>query len=385
MLYWMSAGSAVRFVSALCAVFATTAVQKFVVLELVVILLKRKRETSAVVLETVLSNWTESALAVVAAWTGQNVLGPTFLVGATTINQLVLLGACFIHGGHHSGATSYPKLMASIHARALPAGLALLAYAAVSNAGSEVSSEKRPRVYCITAILLLLYFAGHVFFVCRLHSNVSLAVSGLLSPSDPNMSVNCRNSGLLPNSFSGRIGVSQIWHLRDEKEAWLRGWLSLDSDSEKGQPSDSAIAVLTLLLSCIATLFLGAQFVNTLAAEDTGSWQSPLHAGYILLPLSTSAAGLIAVQLHGCGCTSAVFHGQALFASVLSTFHLLCFTLPVFVLTRWATAPGPSLEFFDVHQLGLLAIASLLPLYPMQRGSDDWHMGVALLFLYVLY
>ncbi|KAH8621727.1 hypothetical protein IG631_23604 [Alternaria alternata] len=281
--------------------------------------------------------------------------------------------------------------MASIHARALPAGLALLAYAAVSNAGSEgkecissasrrrlpcftVSSEKRPRVYCITAILLLLYFAGHVFFVCRLHSNISLAVSGLLSPSDPNMSVNCRNSDLLPNSFSGRIGVSQIWHLRDEKEAWLRGWLSLDSDSEKGQPSDSAIAVLTLLLSCIATLFLGAQFVNTLAAEDTGSWQSPLHAGYILLPLSTSAAGLIAVQLHGCGCTSAVFHGQALFASVLSTFHLLCFTLPVFVLTRWATAPGPSLEFFDVHQLGLLAIASLLPLYPMQRGSDDWYV-----------
>jgi hypothetical protein len=54
MLYWMSAGSAVRFVSALCAVLTTTAVQKFVVLELVVILLKRKRETSAVVLETVL-------------------------------------------------------------------------------------------------------------------------------------------------------------------------------------------------------------------------------------------------------------------------------------------------------------------------------------------
>ena len=54
MLYWMSARSAVRFVTALCAVLVTTAVQKFVVLELVVILLRRKRETSSVVLETTL-------------------------------------------------------------------------------------------------------------------------------------------------------------------------------------------------------------------------------------------------------------------------------------------------------------------------------------------
>ena len=54
MLYWISAGSAVRFVSGLFAILATTVVQKLVVLELVVILIKRKRETSAVVLETVL-------------------------------------------------------------------------------------------------------------------------------------------------------------------------------------------------------------------------------------------------------------------------------------------------------------------------------------------
>ena len=51
MLYWISAGSAIRFVSALCAVLVTTVVQKFIVRELVVILLKRKRATSAVVLE----------------------------------------------------------------------------------------------------------------------------------------------------------------------------------------------------------------------------------------------------------------------------------------------------------------------------------------------
>jgi hypothetical protein len=318
-------------------------------------------------------------------------------VGAITVNQLVLLGACFIQGGHHSRAIRYPMIMALIHARALPAGLVLSAYAVVSNAGSEgkecipLASRRRlpcstvPRgknalVFCMTAVLLVLYFAAHVAFVCNLHSHVSLAIRGLLSMlsrRDRNMRVDYRNSELLPSSFSGRISVSHIWHLRDHKELWLRGRLSLDkTDSEPNRrgPSDSATLVLTLLFCCSAILFLCIQSVDTLAHTNARSWRSSLHAGYVLFPLTTSAAGLMAVQLHGCCCKSAIFHGQILLASVLSTMHLLCFALPVFVLTRWAIAPGSSLEFFDVHQLGLLALALLLPLYPMQRGSDDWYV-----------
>ena len=288
-------------------------------------------------------------------------------------------------------------LMALIHARALPAGLALSAYAAVFNAGSEgkeciplasrrrlpcstVAIEKRTLVFCITAVLLILYFAAHVVFVCNLHSNISLAISGLLSMlsrKDRNIRVDFRNSELLPSSFSGRISVSHIWHLRDHKELWIRGRLSLDKTDPKPNrrgPSDSATLVLTLLFCCSANLFLCIQSVDTLADTNAQSWRSSLHAGYVFFPLTTSAAGLMAMQLHGCCCKSAIFHGQMLLSSVLSTMHLLCFALPVFVLTRWSTAPGSSLEFFDVHQLGVLALASLLPLYPMQRGSDDWYV-----------
>lgn len=83
------------------------------------------------------SNWTDSALAMVAAWTGQSDVVPAFLVGAIAINHLLLLGVCFINGGHHTSKTRYPFLMASIHARMLPAALALLACAASANARSE--------------------------------------------------------------------------------------------------------------------------------------------------------------------------------------------------------------------------------------------------------
>lgn len=133
--------SSVRFWSALCAVLATTAVQKLSVSQLVVLLSYRKHSICANVVDSLLryvgvsvvgwsnanmaSNWSDSALVMVAAWSGQSSVVPAFLVGATAVNHLVLLAFCFINGGHRFETTRYPVLMAAIHARMLPAALAL--------------------------------------------------------------------------------------------------------------------------------------------------------------------------------------------------------------------------------------------------------------------
>jgi hypothetical protein len=146
-----SAGLAFRFTSALCATLATTALQKFVVLELKVILLDRNRPACAVALEMVLSNWTESALSAVAACMNHKAIVPAFLVGGTAFNCLLVLGACFVHGGHHSSKIQYPFLMTVVHARTLPAGLALCAYTAFYDMGSK---GKHPLVSAIVAILI---------------------------------------------------------------------------------------------------------------------------------------------------------------------------------------------------------------------------------------
>lgn len=101
------------------------------------------------------SNWTESALAVVAAWKGRGTIVPAFLVGAVAINHLLLLGVCFIHGGHRSSEIKYLVLMTPIHTRILPAGLALLTCVAFSNARSGGKSHFRPS--CRQLILILMY------------------------------------------------------------------------------------------------------------------------------------------------------------------------------------------------------------------------------------
>lgn len=82
------------------------------------------------------SNWTDSVLAIVAAWTGQSKVIPASLVGGIAINHLLLLGVCFIHGGYHMSETKYLSMMASIHARLLPAAVAILVCATSANAWS---------------------------------------------------------------------------------------------------------------------------------------------------------------------------------------------------------------------------------------------------------
>ncbi|KAL6150076.1 hypothetical protein ACJQWK_02646 [Exserohilum turcicum] len=161
----LAARSSVRFWSALCAVLATTAVQKLSVLQLVAILFYRKRSICATVVEFFLSNWTDIVLAVAAAWIGQSKITPAFFVGTIAINHILLMGVCFMNGGHHANKITYSSMMASIHARLLPAALALIVCAAVANVWPGVSGNHEPRVYATTALALLFVFTGHIIHV----------------------------------------------------------------------------------------------------------------------------------------------------------------------------------------------------------------------------
>lgn len=49
-----------------------------------------------------------------------------FLIGTIAINQLLLLGACFIHGGYRDRETSYSMSMASLHISMLPIYVVLM-------------------------------------------------------------------------------------------------------------------------------------------------------------------------------------------------------------------------------------------------------------------
>ncbi|KAL5378637.1 hypothetical protein PMIN02_011177 [Paraphaeosphaeria minitans] len=400
-LFITSATSTTRFLFALLALLTTAAVQKFTVLELVVILLARKRASCAIIFEALLSNWTEASLAIAAASKGQSDLVRAFLVGAIAINHLLLLGICFIQGGHHGRRTSYPMLMASLHIRMLPMYVVLMLPPIAFEVGSQGmgfqstapqahalrdsgSDSSVVRTARITALLLLLLFICHLVLVCRLHSthpvqaHVLHKMAYAHEPSNGTEPLACGTSMRITASMASRIQA--------QKENWLWEQLLLsDTAADSRQPWDSALTTVTLLLSCGASLVSCFQLVNSISPDNISGWTSPLRVGYLIAPFFTSASGLGATFLHRRGCTTPLNSGQVVCGAIMSTTQLLCLILPATILTRWIVSLGQGTAFLDPFQIALLGGAVILPMYFIQTGGDDWLGGAALLASYILY
>jgi hypothetical protein len=176
--------------------------------------------------------------------------------------------------------------------------------------------------------------------------------------------------------IGGRIDAYMASRLNFQWGKWLSDRLlrsnASNQEANSCKPWDSARAAVLLLFTCSANLSSCSQLVGSLAPDDATTWQSPLRLGYVFVPISTGVAGLIATHLHNQWCVSALEPGQVMYSAALSTFHLLYFTFPAFVLVRWITAPTQAIEFLSGFQVAILGIVMLLPLYAMHTDSDDW-------------
>ncbi|KAK7178442.1 hypothetical protein PSPO01_15515, partial [Paraphaeosphaeria sporulosa] len=345
-------------------------VQKFTVLELVVILLGRERASCAIILEALLSNWTEASLAIVAASKGQSDLVQAFLVGAIAINHLLLLGICFIQGGHHGRRTSYSMLMASLHIRMLPMYIVLMLPPIAFEVGSQGMGFQSiaPQAHAlrdsgsdggvvrtarITALLLLLLFICHLVLVCRKHSTYPLGAHGLHKLAYAHDS----SVGTEPLAYGTniRITASMASRIQAQKENWL--WEQL--------------------------------LLSDTAADSRKTWDSALTT-VTLLPCLMLPAGRFD------------FARQLVCGVIMSTSQLLCLILPATILTRWIVSsvanvphhlphrghvrtcgPHSKLCTYCTGQNADCALRSSVPyrpvflkLYSFNSSWRDWHREV---------
>jgi hypothetical protein len=242
-----------------------------------------------------------------------------------------------------------------------------------------VSSERALRVYRVTALALLLMFAGHIVHVCQLHQRSVRANDGLLKMSDcyDHHESSLRMEDYDPLSrVDAKMDTSAASRLQRERVKWTDERLARleasGSDLRQRRPGNSARVVVILLLSCGATFGSCVQLLGALSLDETTNLQSLLQLGYISFPITTRAAGVIAVQLHSARRTSSFEFDSTLCGAIMSTFHLLSFVLPLFVLTRWATDVTQIVEVLSGYQVGMLGLAVLLPMHAMQTRRDDW-------------
>jgi len=186
----------------------------------------------------------------------------------------------------------------------------------------------------------------------------------------------CYSRSCCVPGVSEEIDVAGASRLQRERKKWLDDCRATTetrrSDPGRCQPWGAVRVAVVLLLSCAAAFGSCVQLLGSLVVDETGSLQSPLRVGYILFPIATSAASIVAVQLHGGWHRHARGFDSILCSAVMSTFHSLYLVLPAFVLVTWTTGSTQDIEFLDRYQVGLLAIAVLLPVHAMQTGGDNW-------------
>jgi hypothetical protein len=175
---------------------------------------------------------------------------------------------------------------------------------------------------------------------------------------------------------SPRVTSALAYRIQVQQENWLEGQLRiakpLESVTNSRKPWDSALATITLLLSCGASLGSCFLLFSSGLPDDVMSWRSPLHVGYIIAPSITTAAGLGATYLHSLWYACAFDVSQVVAGALKSTYSLLYFILPTSILTEWLIRSGQNLVLPTSFQSTALGIAVLLPLYAFHTGSDDW-------------
>ncbi|KAH8710271.1 hypothetical protein GQ44DRAFT_434734 [Phaeosphaeriaceae sp. PMI808] len=277
-------------------------------------------------------------------------------------------------------------LIASIHTRILPASLAVLICPVIFDKGSRDDHDLL-RASRVTAALLLFLFVCHLAFICLLHSAYPLQALGLQRMA--NAHDNRDSADSLSWGMSGRITSSTAYQIQIQQKNWLCERLLLSdapgSMADSRKPWDSAFATVILLLSGGASLSSCFHLISSVSPEDAMSWKSPLNVGYLIAPFLITMAGLSAMYLHDCWCTSALDLARVVCGAITSTSRLLGFMLPTSILAGWIASSGQDIALLESYQIALLAIFVLLPVHAIQTYSDDWLMGATLLALYIIY
>ncbi|PSN59171.1 hypothetical protein BS50DRAFT_594890 [Corynespora cassiicola Philippines] len=377
----------VKFFIALLSTAIAATVQRFALAEAVVILSHRNRTRSAVLLEAILGNWTQSAVAVIAVLRGQTGIAQNALVGTVAFHHLLLLGACFLHGSHHNGEAAYPALIVLPYARLLTVTGAVIVFPTVFQRGSQGNDAGSLAVSGIASILLLVLFSCHGTFFCQIHSawvSEARGLRKLLDGRGGNTDVYHFNQRL-----NGRVTLSVAEYLQARRKVWLASQTGSDRviglQAHGPKVLDSAIATVALLSSCVVILCSCFYLLSSGPGNGAAEWILPSRLGYLVLPLTAALSEMVALCLHASSYKRHLQACEIVQESIASGTRVVDFALPACALAAWAIGSSSTPMLFDLFQIGVLGFSLFLPTIAIQNHSDDWFTGATLVALYVLF
>jgi hypothetical protein len=304
------------------------------------------------------------------------------IVSIIATHYFLLLGLGAIHGGQHMQKISYPKLMASIHSRALVFGLifafiptALGIYsmgevtttlsgrsAAIQSDHESTSIVPRSRsemqlagtVSHIASIASLLFFVCHSSIVCNGHKKCAREAHGLNRMfrdyrKSPEADDFVRGTNRNLTSF-----VAETLHIQG------REWVST-----KDKTPNAALMTLIFIASGSMNILLSVFLADSMFPKPQAQGASLVDVRVLTTALCFGLTGFAALHMRARRGGTGVDPAEAISEVMASITRILCAVLPLCILVEWAVS-GTAPLLFDVFQIALFIAG-----YVLQTSRDD--------------
>jgi Ca2+:H+ antiporter len=278
------------------------------------------------VIQSALGNLPELFISIFALQAGLVVVVQTALIGSILANSLLVLGLAFVVGGLRHGPQRFGTSTSSMTAMLLVLSVASLAIPTLATAPGAPDFGHAGKLSIITAIVLLLVFAGSI-----------------------------------PLSIRGTIGPTREHHAH-----------------ETGWPLSASVTVLAL--AGIGAALVSDWFVEALRPAMAGLHLSEEFVGLVIVAIAGNAVENVV------GITAAARNQSELAVSLIlnSSLQIAMLLIPVLVLIS-AVMGGPALTLVApgllIAALGLAAGLGALIVFD---GESNYVEGLALIGLYII-
>lgn len=341
----------------------------------------RTGETLGGLLNATFGNAVELIVAIMALTQkpAKVVIVQTSLIGSILSNLLLVLGMCFFFGGLRRQEQFFNTTVAQTAASLLALAVASIIVPTVfdRNTDTKQSDIDVAALSRGTSIILLVVYAGYLFFQLKTHHAIFSAESQKVAAKPYRKAVKegaVKQAVMHPGAMLAG-GVSDT----EQLQKMMRNPMEEEDEGEDPQ-LHFWVAIATLGLSTVIIAFCAEFMVDSIDAVTKSGGISEEFVGLILLPIVGNAAE------HATAVTVAIKDKMdlAIGVAVGSSMQVALFLIPLIVVIGWGMGITDMGLSFDTFQVAVLFVSVLLVNYLIADGKSHWLEGMQLMCLYLI-
>jgi Ca2+:H+ antiporter len=330
-------------------------------------------------------NAVEMIVAIIALAKGKVVVVQTSLIGSILSNLLLVMGMCFFFGGLRRSEQFFNVTVAQTAASLLALAIGSIIIPTCFDRFSNASDAPAKTVAALsrgTAVILLVVYAGYLFFQLKTHS-------AMFNEESQKVAMRPRKNALPQGAMAKGlasvggvlVGPGRAQVADPENDGIFKRTAFEDEDDEPEMPQLHIFGAWATLAGATAIIGLCAEFmVDGIGAITESGNVSVEFVGLILLPIVGNAAEHATAVTVACKDKMDLAIGVA----VGSSMQVALLLIPLMVVIGWIMGKDDMTMSFDGFQVAVMFVSVLLVNYLISDGKSHWLEGMLLQCLYLI-